>query len=151
MLAVLLRYTHRLAELLDLGAAQPAVAWRTGEATDTLCRVARDFPQPHCVLKNGVQGRHGACSDPFAACGGTAAATDARFGRLTGRDIGLGTFNVAQLKRVYDPFAQQRLDMRINSAAIHGKRRRLDRPASLAKNSSGLRLSHIPVADRTDG
>ena len=146
MLARRLGGAHGLPELCDLGAAQAPVARRAGEAAHALPRIGLDLPEADGVLEDGMECRHRAGGDALATGGGAAAAAGARLRGLASGDIGLGALDIAEGQRADLARAEQRLDVRLDPAAVHREGRGLDRPAPPAKDPSRLGLGQIPVA-----
>lgn len=80
----------------------------------------------------------------------TASAFLSRFGRLSGDDVHLHLFDVGDAQGADLPSADQRHDMRLDPAAIHGQRRSLDRPVLATEDRPGFGVLKIPIADFPD-
>ena len=98
MLPLIRAVAKRLAQSLNLGAAEPPYAGLRCQLANSLGGVGFDLPETHAMLKDRVQGRHGPRRDAFPACCGPTTAADARFRSLAGGDVGLRALNVAELE-----------------------------------------------------
>lgn len=70
---------------------------------------------------------------------------------MPGRDVRLRAFDVAKLEGCDLAATEERLDVRLDAAAVHRQRGRLDRSPTAAEDPPGFRLGQIPVADFGDG
>ena len=142
---------ERLAQPLDLGAAEAPLAGLRGKLSNALGGIGFDPSEARGMLEDGVERRHGARRDAFAAGRGSATAADTRLRRLTRGDVGLRTLDVAELQRADLPAPEQRFDVGLDTAPIHRQGGRLDGAPAPAEDAPGLGLGDVPVADFGDG
>src|SRR5690606_5853904 len=135
---------QRLAQPFDLAPAEPALARCAGEPAHTLRGIGFDLPEANRMLTSGMQRRHGPRGHALAAGGGAAAAARARLRGLAGRNVRLRTFDIAKLEGCDLAATEERLDVRLDAAAVHRQRGRLDRPPTAAEDPPGFRLGQIP-------
>lgn len=151
VLAFTLHLGHDLAEMADLADAETPLQPVRGDDTDPVRRALLDDAEPAGVIEQAAQRADGAAGDAGTARGLPTAAWALFAGRLASRDIGLQPLDIGELQVADDPGPDQRPDVLVDTAAVAGDGRRLDRAAVPAEQSSGLRLLEIPVADLRDG
>ncbi len=103
------------------------------------------------MFEDGMECRHCAGGDALTTRRGAAAAARAGLCGLACGDIGLGALDLAEGERADLLRTKQRLDVRLDPAAVHSERRGLDWSPPPAEDPSRLGLSQKPVAQRGYG
>ena len=146
MLAVLFGDEHGLSELFDLVNAEAALLFLSGQLAHTIGWIVGNDVETFGVREETLQCRNGPCRDTAATGGCSAPARAARLCRLPGRNVRLHALDVGELERADLTAAEQRLDVRLDPAPIHGQSSRLDGAIAAPKDAACLGFRQIPVA-----
>src|SRR5208282_800647 len=130
----------------DLGDTQATILLLSGQLTHALSRVRGDDVEPRGVRKEALQRRDRPRGNaaPAGRCSSTPSTAWLR--RLSRRDVRLHAFDIGEFERTDLPAPEQRLDVRVDPAAVHGESRRLDRAIAAPKDAACLSFRQIPVA-----
>lgn len=146
-----LRDFHCFAKGSDFGGTKPTSARFAGDLANARCGIVLDDVIPKRVGQEALQRRDSASGNARPTGSLATAPTFLRGpGRLSSDDVHLHLFDVGDAQGADLPSADQRYDMRLDPAAIHGQRRSLDRPVLATEDRPGFGVLKIPIADFSD-